>query len=61
VASRLLSLAVPLSPASPISSLSSIQSASQRSARSRSPRLSRSASVNLRDSEADNISGPALP
>jgi hypothetical protein len=41
-----------------VSSLSS-QSASQRSARSRSPHSQRSASVNSRDSEADDISGPA--
>ena len=50
---------VPLSPPSPFSSLSSVTSASQRSARSRSPRHNRSASVNSRDSEADDMAGPA--
>ena len=50
---------VPLSPPSPFSSLSSATPASQRTARSRSPRHNRSASVNSRDSEADDMAGPA--
>jgi hypothetical protein len=50
---------VSLSLPSLFSSLSSIMSAFQRTPCSRSPRHNRSASVNLRDSEADDLAGPA--